>query len=373
MGRSIQQILAPKTILSAISQIEMPGTTLQNLFGWGIGQGNMQQQSGRHFAYDIFNNSRDIATGRVPGQAASRQAPQNVGHVSGTFPRSAETIPLLDEDLLNRRQLGGPSGEIDQRGEVYITKQEAYLGQRFANLVEFQTAAMIRGSYSYTHEGDELKHGFAGGETTVDFQVPDGNLDQLDMLGDGDLLDADWSDPATDIPLHLQNVNAAMVQLTGFGLSHVVLTGVGWQNVINNSQVQLLGGSSNVVFESMQRVGQGEFAAVLRAIPWVTFHVVDYGLNVFDGSADVFTKLIEDDHAAFLPEISPRWTQYLQGSEIVTEGPGGAKSEQFGFYAYSYPTHDPSGWDLCAVANGIPALYIPAALAYGQISGGTYS
>ena len=65
--------------------------------------------------------------------------------------------------------------------------------------------------------------------------------------------------------------------------------------------------------------------------------------------------------------------QYLEGSEIVTEGPNGAKHERFGFHAWSYPTHDPSGWELCAVLNGIPALYTPSAIAYGLITGGSYS
>jgi hypothetical protein len=34
--------------------------------------------------------------------------------------------------------------------------------------------------------------------------------------------------------------------------------------------------------------------------------------------------------------------------------------------------HDPSGWNLSAVFNGIPALYLPAAVAYGKITGGSY-
>lgn len=372
MARSIQQVLAPKTILKAVSQIELPGTALQNLFGWGLGGGNKVRQSGRNFSYDIFDSTRRIATGRLPGQASTRRQPSGVGHVHGTFPRAAETIPLLDEDLLNRRRLGGPTDVLDTGGEAYVTRQEAFLAQRFANLVEFQTAAMIRGSYSYFDDGDELRHGFSGGETTIDFQLPAGNKSQLDMLDAGAILDADWANASTDIPLHLQNVNAAMVQLTGLGLAHVVLTGTGWQHVINNTKVQTLGGSTNVVFESMRRVGPGEFSAVLRAIPWVTFHIVDYGLEVWDGSSETFTKLIEDDHAAMLPDANPRWTQYVEGSEIVTEGPGGTKAEQFGFYPFAYPTHDPSGWDLCAVTNGIPGLYNPNAIAYGQITGGSY-
>jgi hypothetical protein len=356
-----------------MSQLELAGTTLQNLFGWGFSGKNRLRQSGRNFAFDVIDHTRKLATGRVPGQAASRQKPQKVRSVTGVFPRSAETISLLDEDLLNRRRIGGQLDELDAQGESYLTRQEAYLAQRFANLIEFQTAAMLRGTYTYDDSGDDLMHAFSGGELTIDFGIPTGNLDQLDMLGDGDILDADWATAATDIPLHLQNINAAMVQLTGLGLSHVVLTGTGWQYVINNTKVQTMGGSANVVFDSLERRGAGEFTAVLKAIPWVTFHVVDYGLEVFDGTSETFTKLIEDDHAAFLPAPSPRWVQYLEGSEVVTEGPGGAKREVYGFHPFAYPTHDPSGWDLAAVFNGIPALYLPKAVAYGVITGGSYS
>src|SRR5690606_26513603 len=104
---STATMLAPKTILQAISQMQLPGTTLQNLFGWGLGGSNRVQLRGRNFAYDVINHTRAMATGRGPGQAASRQKPQAVHTIEGTFPRSAETIPLLDEDLLNRRRIGG--------------------------------------------------------------------------------------------------------------------------------------------------------------------------------------------------------------------------------------------------------------------------
>lgn len=368
MIRSTSQILAPKTVLQAISQMELPGTRLQSLLGFGFSGSNRLRQSGRHFSYDVFNHTRRVANGRGPGQASSRTAPQKVAAVAGTFPRAAESIALLDEDLLNRRPIGGSSDELDAMGESYITRQEAYLAQRFANLIEFQTAAMLRGSYSYRLDGDELRHGFSGGEVNIDFSVPASHKGGLNMLGQGDLLPGDWDDVASDIPGQLQAINAAMVRKTGMGLAHVALTGLGWQNVVRNTQVQKMGGSAGPAFQTMERVGAGEFTAVLRAIPWITFHVVDYGLEIFDGTNESFTKLIEDDRAVFLPEPSPRWCQYLEGSEIVTEGPNGPKHEQFGFYAYSYATHDPSGWELSAVLNGMPALYTPEAIAYGKVA-----
>jgi hypothetical protein len=372
MSQSTATVLAPKTILQAISQMDLPGASLQNLFGWGFRGLNRVQQSGRSFAFDVMNHTRRVATARLPGQAASRQKPQSVSTTTGIFPRAAETISLLDEDLLNRRRIGGQVDELDAFGESYLTRQEAYLAQRFANLIEVQTAAMIRNAYSFTTDGDDLLHGFSGGDVTVDFQQPAGNREQLDMLGEGNILDASWESASTDIPGQLARINAAMVQLTGLGLSHVVLTSVGWQHVLNNTKIQQLGGSANVIYQSVERCAAGEFTAIVKALPWITFHVVDYGLEVFDGTSEVFTKLIDDDHAAFLPDPSPRWVQYLEGSEIVTEGPGGPKSEVFGFYPYAYATHDPSGWDLCAVFNGLPALYLPSAIAYGQITGGSY-
>jgi Phage major capsid protein E len=367
MGVSANEILAPQTILQLVSQLSLPGTTLQRLFGWGFGGENVTRQSGRNFAYDVFDNTRRVATARVPGQAASRQAPQKIGSIAGVFPRAAESISLLDEDLLNRRYLGGSADELDAGGEAYITRQEAYLAQRFANLIEFQTAAMLRGTYAYSNDGDDLRHSFEDSPIQVNFRIPDGNKGGLDMLGNGDILDAVWSDANTDIPEHLQQINSAMVQLTGMGLSHVVLTSQGWRNVINNTKVQQMGGSGNVVFETMKRIKSGEFRAVLRAFPWITFHVVDYGLDIWNGTSETFTKLIEDHCAAFFPEPTPRWVQYLEGSEIVTNGPNGYRAEHYGFYPYSYPKHDPSGWELCAVMNGIPALYTPSAVAYGNI------
>ena len=368
MGVPTSQVLAPKTILKAVSQIQLPGTSLQRLFGWGMGGKNVARQSGRNFSYDVMKATHSIAVARLPAQSASRQAPQRVSNVTGTFPRAAEAIPLLDEDLLNRRALGRSVDELDHDGETYITRQEVVLAQRFANLVEFQTAALLRGSYAYLNDGDQLRHAFSGTGATIGFQVPVGNQGDLDMLGEGAILDTLWSDTDADIPQQLHNINVAMVRLTGMGLAHVVLTSTGWRHVLENSKVQAQGGSANVAWESMKRVGAGEFTAVLRAIPWVTFHVIDYGLSVWNGTSELFEKLIEDDHAAFFPEPSPRWVQYLEGSEIVTEGPGGPRNEQFGFYPYSYPTHDPSGWELCAVFNGLPALYLPDAMAYGKIA-----
>src|SRR5690242_888163 len=107
-GRSVADILASKRIVKVVSQVGPGLTSLSRMFGMAIGGSNRGEFGGRKFFYDIFNNTRKVAHGSRPGSPTTRVAPQNVGEVMGTFPRAAETIPLLDEDIYNRRRIGGP-------------------------------------------------------------------------------------------------------------------------------------------------------------------------------------------------------------------------------------------------------------------------
>lgn len=372
-GRSVAEILAPEVIAERISRIDFPGTTISRLLGFSVANfmganptGAVMDWALRTGQYDIFDVSRKIATGRVPGTAPSYQKPQKVGSVRFTLPRSAETIPLSYEALNNQRALGGPASEVDRNGMRYIDSQLEYLGQRFANLIEFQAAAMCRGSYTFTQNGDDLEHTFSGGENTIDYQIPAGNKTQLDMLGAGSIIGASWATDTTDIPLHLLNINKAFVQLTGQGLEHIITRGQVWNNVLNNTKVKAQAGTANPPYDVYDRKGSGEFTCRLKSIPWLEWHICDYGLDVWDGSAYTYTQLIPDDHIICMPKPDPRWVEYIRGMETVVEGPGGRQSDQYGFYSYSYATHEPAGVNLSAVFNGMPSLKRPKAIAFGD-------
>lgn len=372
-GRSIAEILAPESILERFSRFELPGTSLSRLLGFNIADFMNPQPTGavvdhplRTGSYDIFDITRRVATGRTPGASPSDQKPQKSGTVQFTIPRAAERITLEYEKLTNQRVLGGPSVVPDRNGLRYIDSQMQYLAQRFANIVELQAAAMLRGSYTFRANGDDLEQAFTGGETTINFQIPSGNLDQLNMQGGGNIIGASWATASTDIPKHVLDINAAMLELTGMGLEHIVCRGQTWNNVINNDKVKAQAGTAATPFETIERRSAGEFTARLRALPWITWHIVDYGLELWNGSTYAWTNLIEDDHVMFLPQPSPAWVEYIRGGEMVVEGPNGPKSFQQGFYMYSYERHEPAGVVLSAVFNGLPSLKRPKAVAYGD-------
>ena len=363
MASSVETLLRPNRILGVFERVRKGPTSMSDFLGFGIGGANRTPVGGRTFNYDTFNRTRKIARGRAAGAVSSRIAPQVVGSVQGTFPRVAETIQLLDEKIFNVRPIGGPSGILDRAGEQYITRQEQYLATRFANVIEFQSAAVLRGKYSYVQSGDDLFHDFTGG-TVIDFQSPPGNQDQLDMLGDGDIIDASWSTAATDIPDQLMKINEAMLQLTGLPLEHILTGPSVWGYLISNTKIAAVGGTANVTFERFDIQGNGNFQAKLRALPWLTIHIVSHGLDV--GTSEDYTSLIEADHAIFTPSPDPSWITYGEGSEMVTEGPNGVRAERMGIYPYAYPSHDPSGFNMTGIGNGIPHLYVPAAVAYGD-------
>lgn len=357
MGHSVASLLAPKRVQAVISRVAEATAPLSMIFSFAEGGSNRSQFGGRHFFYDVFNNTREVASGSRPGTPSANVRPQKVGEVLGVFPHASENIQLLDEEIFNRRRLGGIDSELDSMGEAYITRQEMYLAQKFVNIVEFQVAAMLRGSYTYTIDGNALYHDFSGGSETVNFQIPANNKNQLNGI-----IAASWATTTTDIPGHIFAINAKSLELTGFPIAHAICNSATWQYLLNNTKLAAQGGTANVIFDTIKQDERGNFTARLRAIPWLTWHIIDSGLNVGSAVGGTFTKLIGTDQVSFIPDPSPLWCTYLEGSEIVTRGPAGTRGEEFGLWNYSHAIDDPSGYKMVMGFNGIPALYNPGCI-----------
>ena len=357
-------VLQPLVIRGIISRLKVNNTRMQDFFGAGLDGGSaIETQSGRRFAYDIFDMSREVAQGRLPGSPAKRIARHPVGNVTGTFPRVSEAVNLSGEEVHNMRRIGGPGAELDVNGSSFIQQQLGISKQRVVNHREFQLWAMLRGSYTYNQDGDDVDTGFSGGGITIDFQVPAGNKSKLDMLGDGDIIATAWDDAAAPIIGDLHAIHAAFESLCGLGLNHVWMNSTTWAFIVANTEVKAIAGTANRPFEVLTKTDDNDFTAVLAGAPWVTFHISNAVLNL-DGTV---TKMIDDTHAIFCPTPDPSWISYLEGSEPVADGPNMPWVERFGAHFHAKMVDDPAGADLHSVHNGIPMLKVPKAMAYGLI------
>lgn len=378
MALSLPDLLRPNPINKVKSRLEVTDTVLQNMFGAGLpawegepenpNASNVTQGRGRQFAYDVFNKTRRVATARAPGQTSGTVAPQKVGTVTGVYPRSAERMELLYEKIHNLRPIGGPAGEIDAAGQNYIKKQAKSLKQAHANWREFQIAAMFRGSYTYTVVGDDMYHDFSGGSITIPYGIPAGNLGQLDMLGAGNIINTSWANPAADILGDLAQIETAFQWLHGRPLKSVVVNSVVMSYVLDNTGIKNRSGSSNTPYEEYKVADGGRDNNLfirLKAKPELKWYVVNEVLDV--GATPTTTKLIADTQATFLPDINDEWFEYEEGSEIVVEKWSGTTVERHGSYFWANPIDDPAGYELRAVSNGFPILYVPAAIATGTV------
>ena len=369
---SLHELLASTTVTRVISQLKRPNNKLQRFFGMTPGGPSSNPVGGHHAGWDRFDHTRTLATGRAPGSGPATTAPNVVGHVPVQLYRSHEKITLIEERIFRTRPIGGQFGSVDRRGQAYITKQEAYLAQRFFNMREFMVSRMLRGSFFMRQDGDNTIPNDSTG-IEVDYRVPAANKSQLNMLAGGNIIDAVWSAAGTDILAQLMNINAAFEQLHGLPLRHIWLNSAEIRKVMDNTDFQTIGGSANTIFNTFNPSGDSrpdgsedtDLLVVFRAIPWVTWHVYDAGL-VVDGT---FTKFLPDDRVSFMSDPSTDWTEWLEGSEIVAENIMSPGTEQFGFHAWTERVTQPAGFELIGVDNGLPALYIPDALAYATTEG----
>ena len=175
---SYNQILSAPVVTRVISTIKTPQSRLQSFMGCGPGGQNVNAVGGRIAAWDIFDKTRTQAKGRSPGTGPATVQTQVIGHVTATIFRVHEKAMLLDERLFRTRPLGANWGQIDARGQRYVTSQERHLAQRLRNTREFVLSRALRGAVGILQQGDDWLPVDIGAGTyntpiiTINFQNP---------------------------------------------------------------------------------------------------------------------------------------------------------------------------------------------------------
>lgn len=368
MAVPIPTLLQPAVVNARVDRLRVVNTALQSFWGMNKGGSAVRESPfGRRGSYDVFSSTRKIAQAVAPGSPGSLQSPNPVGNVNYTIPRFHPSLYFLAEQIHNQRPIGGPVGQIDTSGQQYVADQEQFLKQQITSAREFQVAAMQRGSYTYAASNPFLgpTAAYSGGSVTIDFQMPSGNKLKLNMLAAGDILAASWATASTAIITHCLSINAAFIQLVGRGLTNIQLTSVGWGHVGANTQVIAQAGTANTYFDYITRdEATTNFTARLRALPWLTFHINDNGL---DSNAGAFEKFIPDTNAVFSVSPETLVAQYWECGEPISEYDGAPMAHRIGEYYWIAPRSNPTGYQLFALHNGLPILQIPAGLAFGLI------
>lgn len=400
MAVSLHSLLTPQVILKAVSRVRKFQGRLGRWLGFqpnrfnpdmvSLEGPNVRYGDTRFATFRLDDVTRVVGKARAPGTGPASVAVNPVGDVRVSCARFHEKVRLLGEFLGNLSPIIGPNSQIDAGGQSYIARQTVHLAEKYNNTIELLTTGMMQDNLYFQMSGDNLLPviGAPTGSNIgvqVPFQIPAAHKNQLNILGTGNIVLTGWQNSSAPIIKNILQIHAAMTQQSGYQPRHVWLNSLLWYNVLLNTEVRNTAGSANTPFAQYDRVTelaadgmpQPEFAAQLRGIPWVTFHIAD-DILVTGGDIDpswssssgtTTVKVCPDNTAMFAPDPSADWSEMYLGGEYISENAGQPMTLKRGYTFWKEWVTQPTCIELIALMNMLPLLYVPKALAFGTVAG----
>lgn len=388
-GITVNEMLSAPVITKIVNRISTPLSLFQKFFGFMSGDNDSATDTvtGRDFGWDIFDSTRQFATGRAPTAGPVRVRKKPIGYASAHLFRAHESVLILDEEIFNQRDLGGQLGNIvDVRGQKKVARQVRFLTDRFRNQREWMLSRLLRGGFNMERDGESYSlknyNGAATDEIIVDYQIPADNKTRLQLGTGADIL-SDWGDPSADVVGQLNKINAAYSRIQGRPLRHIWMNTNTYNKCLNNDGLHELGGQSVTVFESLsgrtvtsrEGIPDTGFDVKFRALPLFTFHIYDGVLSSTGDTRDSVTSLgatgveylIPDDYIITMPDPSDEWIGMTIGSEPIAENLMSQGRIATGFTNWATRVIDPPGYELKFLDNYLPVLYVPNCIGYGFV------
>ncbi|HUQ72856.1 MAG TPA: hypothetical protein VM165_25230 [Planctomycetaceae bacterium] len=378
MPGSYQDILRPQVLTEVVRQVVASADPILNFMGFQPGGSNEKHYGhGREGDYHIFDDSRRVAKARAPGTPAGRSSKQAMKAVHFTYPRMHDSISLLGEYTHNLGMISDPRTR-DVAGKDMITRQTSVLMRRAANFRIAMTVGMLRDSLYIQQEGDDwfINYTSTNALFQKNFRVPSGNKTTLTMtdragtaVHSGAIIDVPWSSPGADIVLHFAKINAARAAQGVGPVKHVHCNSIVARYLMNNDGLAVIAGISNPPFTKYERdmgtrpdgTPLHEYTLQFLALPGVTFHVTDEGLELWDAATDahVWTKHFSDTMAVMMGEpTAEKYTMYT-GSEPIAEYDGGPETVRVGLSSWSKKTSNPTSTEIYVLDNCLSVPHDP--------------
>lgn len=388
-GVSYEQLMKPVQIMKLVRRLSQTSAFFQTLMGMGVGSApSMVVPAGlRTFGYDIYASTRTTARATSPMTPPNRIGRKPIGQQSATLVRFHDSMPIYDEQVFGGRRIGGRLSEVDATGQSYIRLQVEHLMRTFFNAREFMISRMLRGGFSLVpEEGDsyklsELNDTATSGTIQVDYGLPSENVGDLGGIiasGEG------WDTASAPILEHLMNLSKRMARTSGFYPKHIILNSSTVTPLFENSTLQNIRGSAFRVFDefTQREINPADanssavYRVVFGALPMWQFHVINDGLvteevvpnEANQSSVANFKLFVPDGKAIIIPEPSRVWAGMAAGTEPVRErvDQNGLRMVQ-GFGLWRTPEIDPPRFEVKALDNAVPVLFMPKVVHFADV------
>ena len=329
----VQELLDYVTMTATVDEFRYRQLKLAEFFA----PSPARTKGGDSFVYDIRKASRDTAAPKAPGAPTKRVALRPVGQKSGRCIHLGENKMLDGDRMANVRKMGARERESLQ---VYVAGEQLDLDRRRARYRELAAALMLTGTLAIA-EDDVI--------ASVDYEIAATHKPTAAVS---------WATSTTDIPADIDTWVDLIEKDSGYTPEHTWCNRTVMRYLMHNAKVQSFLGTGDY----RAQVGKWGY---IREFHGLTWHVDGSGYVPAGGS---FTRYIANDKLVLCPEPDPSWVNFLEGSTMIANLSAENLVEVFGKYSHAVVETDPAGYKAIVGDTFIPALFVPDALVYADVT-----
>jgi hypothetical protein len=364
MSKPLEQILNYEVLCGVIKQVKagIPFALPKQLL---VSHKKIEGNTG---TLDVIKGTRQAARILQYGSPSQKRA------LTG---RSKKAVTLMHSfehqvhDPLVLQNLRSSDGTKQLLGRNEITSQTANFNQLFDNLRYASIYNALANGKIHFNEDGNLLNSSSGAMTTIDFEIPDGHQDQLDVFGDGDLLTSKWSQAATKIHKQIKAIRDAALRKTGYPIKYAFYGNNIPDYLLNNTALQKVI-EGNPAYQ--QGFADGGVPKDFLKLEWIP---ASEGAFFVDADGDI-NDVWDDDLVVFAPEITQDWYDVIEGSYLVPKSLGkissdavaavGDVAQVFGKFQYAKILDDPVSIKHLAGDTFLPFIKNPWAIFQAKVT-----
>jgi hypothetical protein len=284
------------------------------------------------------DGTRQLAQQVLYGGKSKSALPTGARQRSGTLLHTFENFALTQEEL---GRLRSPDETVRRLAEQSIAMKLRNQRARVDNLrLASVHAALLLGAVHFA--AGQFQYSDSGATVSLDYGVPAGNKNQLNLLGGGNLLSASWATATTNIPAMLETILRTHTRKTGYQC-RLAFYGDNLKTYLqtNNYTKDLIANNPAMANAFLSPgIPQG-----FLGLQWVPITGAYY-----EDAAGTLVEYSTADKLVLCPEPAPDWWQVYEGSyQVPRELKLGTSVEEmlgnldtvYGRFAYAAGEMDP--------------------------------
>lgn len=365
MAKTLEQILGAKNLTGVITAVKggVPEVMPPAFFR------PTRTVEGNKCTYRKVEGTRQTARLVQWGAPSVNRGLKGVSEVPVTLLHSKEHIFHDPYVLMNLQNYANESKQ--KLGQAEIARQTGEFKRLFTNLrVSTIMSALCLGLIYFDADGNLLPNS-TGATVSVDFGIPAGNKNQLDVFGAGAIIGASWATAGTGIAQDIVDLKKAALQLTGYPLKYAFYGPNLLSYFLTNTQLKEI---INRTPRYQASFSQNEIADPFLGLTWLPLYESFYVDK--DNTVQTWAG---NDMVVFTPEISPDWWEMVQGSSpvpstiygsVATDGGAamGSVKEAAGMFSYGQVLADPVTVKHVAGDTFLPLIKVPKAVFIADVT-----